>query len=255
MSRLVRLYPKAWRARYGDEFAALIAERPPTLGDRLDIVRGAFDARLHPQSMVGVPQPEPQPWTHRIPGVLSLSAGAALSVGVVSIASSRSGADWGDAGTLLGLAPMLMLLGLPGDYLAAYGRRVAVGIAAFIACYVSATVLGWGLPALILGVGAWLTVICGLLAMAGIRAGVGARGRWLLVVATVLIPFGIAIVLTILRESLAVTIIEADSRSLVLTVLPYGLAWLGLGGRMAVRGSSTITDPPTGYPRAVEVPA
>ena len=41
MSRLVRLYPQAWRDRYEDEFIALLEERPPTPGDRLDIVRGA----------------------------------------------------------------------------------------------------------------------------------------------------------------------------------------------------------------------
>jgi hypothetical protein len=255
MSRLVRLYPRAWRARYGDEFAALIAERPPTLADRIDIVRGAVDARLHPQTVVGDPEPEPQPWTHRIPGVLTLSAGVALSVAVVSIASSRNGDDWGDAGTLLGLAPMLMLLSLPGDYLASYGRRIAVGIAALVACYLSARILGWGAPALILGVGGWLAVFCGLLTMAAIRARVGARGRWILVVATVLVPFGVVVLLTILRESLAVTIVPSDSPLLALTALPYGLAWLALGGRMAVRGTATMTDPPTGRPRAVEVPA
>ena len=49
MSGLVRLYPAAWRDRYEDEFVALLAARPPTLGDRFDIVRGAIDARIHPQ--------------------------------------------------------------------------------------------------------------------------------------------------------------------------------------------------------------
>ena len=49
MSRLVGLYPEAWRARYGDEFQALLAERPPTVGERIDIVRSAVDARLRPQ--------------------------------------------------------------------------------------------------------------------------------------------------------------------------------------------------------------
>jgi hypothetical protein len=44
---LLRLYPARWRARYGDEFAAVLAER--TLGpfDVADIVLGALDAHLH----------------------------------------------------------------------------------------------------------------------------------------------------------------------------------------------------------------
>ncbi len=50
MSRLVSLYPIDWRARYEEEFRILLAERPPSARDRIDIVRGAVDARLHPQS-------------------------------------------------------------------------------------------------------------------------------------------------------------------------------------------------------------
>lgn len=49
MSGLLRLYPRPWRDRYGEEFEALLADRPPTLGHRVDIVRGALDAHLHPQ--------------------------------------------------------------------------------------------------------------------------------------------------------------------------------------------------------------
>lgn len=49
MSRLLGLYPRTWRERYGEEFLALISERPPSFADRVDIIRGAVDARLHPQ--------------------------------------------------------------------------------------------------------------------------------------------------------------------------------------------------------------
>jgi len=49
MSRLAALYPAAWRDRYEAEFLALLQERPPDLGDRIDIVRGAIDERMHPQ--------------------------------------------------------------------------------------------------------------------------------------------------------------------------------------------------------------
>lgn len=53
MSRLLRLYPASWRERYGDEFLSLLADRPPTVRDSVDIVRGALDARLHPQLLRG----------------------------------------------------------------------------------------------------------------------------------------------------------------------------------------------------------
>jgi len=49
VSAFVRLYPTAWRARYGPEFEALLVERPPAARDRIDIVLGAVDARLSPQ--------------------------------------------------------------------------------------------------------------------------------------------------------------------------------------------------------------
>ena len=49
MSRLVSLYPASWRARYEDEFLAVLESRPPTVADRLDILRGVLDARFHPQ--------------------------------------------------------------------------------------------------------------------------------------------------------------------------------------------------------------
>jgi hypothetical protein len=58
MTVLLSLYPKEWRARYGEEFAELLAERPPSLRDRLDIISGALDARLHPQLAGSAPDRE-----------------------------------------------------------------------------------------------------------------------------------------------------------------------------------------------------
>ncbi|HET7704361.1 MAG TPA: hypothetical protein VFK35_13250 [Candidatus Limnocylindrales bacterium] len=43
---LVRLYPAAWRERYGEEFVALLEERPVGPFDVADVVLGALDARL-----------------------------------------------------------------------------------------------------------------------------------------------------------------------------------------------------------------
>ena len=49
MSGFLRLYPRPWRDRYGEEFEELLAQRPPSVRHRLDIVRGALDAHLHPE--------------------------------------------------------------------------------------------------------------------------------------------------------------------------------------------------------------
>lgn len=45
-TRLLRAYPRWWRDRYADEMSALLEARPPDLGARIDLLRGAFDAHL-----------------------------------------------------------------------------------------------------------------------------------------------------------------------------------------------------------------
>jgi hypothetical protein len=46
---LLRLYPRAWRERYGEELCAqLEAQRPLRIGVVADLVHGALDAHLHP---------------------------------------------------------------------------------------------------------------------------------------------------------------------------------------------------------------
>jgi hypothetical protein len=49
MTALLRLYPRAWRERYGDEMVALLESEPTSMLDHLDLMRGALDAHLHPQ--------------------------------------------------------------------------------------------------------------------------------------------------------------------------------------------------------------
>ena len=49
MKILLRLYPKAWRNLYGDEFAGILARQRLTPRLLLDIIGGAVDARLQPQ--------------------------------------------------------------------------------------------------------------------------------------------------------------------------------------------------------------
>jgi hypothetical protein len=44
---LLRLYPARWRDRYGDEFAAVLEERPIGPFDVADVLLGALDAHLH----------------------------------------------------------------------------------------------------------------------------------------------------------------------------------------------------------------
>ena len=46
---LIRLYPRTWRQRYGEEMRELLAAQKPSLRTFADLVAGAIDARLNPQ--------------------------------------------------------------------------------------------------------------------------------------------------------------------------------------------------------------
>lgn len=50
---LLNLYPAAWRARYGEEFAALLEDCPLTLSAFADVLLGALDAHIAPQDTNG----------------------------------------------------------------------------------------------------------------------------------------------------------------------------------------------------------
>ncbi len=45
---LLRLYPQVWRDRYEEEFLVVLASRPFSLLEGIDILQGALDAHLHP---------------------------------------------------------------------------------------------------------------------------------------------------------------------------------------------------------------
>ena len=46
---MVRLYPRAWRDRYEEEFVAMLEQGPMSIRDLFDITLGAVDAWLRPQ--------------------------------------------------------------------------------------------------------------------------------------------------------------------------------------------------------------
>ena len=48
---LVRLYPRAWRERYGAEMSAMLEEIPLTPAAIVDLVAGAIDARVAPHRL------------------------------------------------------------------------------------------------------------------------------------------------------------------------------------------------------------
>jgi hypothetical protein len=94
---LLRLYPSAWRDRYGAELADLIAARPPSRRDQLDIVRGALDAHLHPQ-LADAPARRVGGTSDRVLAFGAVAVGALFSTwaGIIMVASPR----WGELGSV-----------------------------------------------------------------------------------------------------------------------------------------------------------
>jgi len=224
VSALVRLYPAAWRARYGVEFEQLLAERPPAVRDILDIVAGAVDARLSPQ--LGGPR-RSVPLSSRAAGMAALLGGAVWVVTNLIAALAQADADYG---LPLTVAVGLMLLSLPGAYLRRHVRTAALAVAASglgFAILVSGA-LPWG-PLLLLP----LLLIFGAigpaaLALAESRAGVdGPTSRRILVLVMPWPVLGVAILTSGLAPEWLAGLIYAAC------VLPLGLAWIAAGARIA----------------------
>lgn len=81
-SRYVGLYPRAWRARYGDELLDTIERDRLGLRARLDLVRGAIDAHLHP----AVPS--------RLPVVAAVTASAFAVAHALALAVESVPTEW-----------------------------------------------------------------------------------------------------------------------------------------------------------------
>lgn len=80
--RLLRLYPRAWQERYGDELAGILGQEAMGARSRIDIVRGALDARLHPDS------------PSRLPVVAALTTSALATAHAIALATQPVPTEW-----------------------------------------------------------------------------------------------------------------------------------------------------------------
>jgi hypothetical protein len=136
-SLLVRCYPARWRERYGDEFLAVLEERPLAPFDVADILLGALDARLRSRGRdVAGHHARGFIMSLRIGGIAAI-LGAAL-LGLAGLMASDLLVDVQDpvpeATFVLGLVALLVALtGLSAFQGRAYPRTswTAFGLAAF----------------------------------------------------------------------------------------------------------------------------
>jgi hypothetical protein len=103
---LLRLYPRAWRERYEAEMLAMLEQFRLGPRGRLDLARGAIDARLMAPT--------------RLPAVAALVAGAMWTFAGAGIVAQPAPPDW--PGYLLETLPLAMI-------------AVAAGAVATIGCW------------------------------------------------------------------------------------------------------------------------
>ena len=221
MSRLVRLYPPAWRERYLAEFADLLAERPPSLRDRIDIVRGAADAWLRPQVAGRAPRPDSggRSVAALVAALAGVAGGLLFVASALSMTATPVRADLGYKVVDLGISLLLfgmVLTGIAGIALAPRaGSRTTAATVSAIAMVVGGLMVALPWPILFLGfVGYAVSAVAfGLV--------IGRIGS---------LPLGGAV-------SIAAAVLTAanteDARALVM--IPLGLAWCTLHAVAALR--------------------
>jgi hypothetical protein len=109
---LIGLYPPRWRRRYGRELRALIAAQPASFGTAIDLVAGAVDAWLNPQSSTATPAPDAQGAQMMVPEMLKLRC-AGYAPGVTA-ADTRKAAAVTIGGTLALVAAAMWAMAIYG---------------------------------------------------------------------------------------------------------------------------------------------
>ena len=128
----MRLYPRWWQDRYGEEMTALLETRPLRSRDRVDLVRGAFDAHLRgaePGRATGlavfaalvaggawtiagiasIGGPTPPDWPGYLEATLPIAIVGAVAILVASLGFARLA--WPSSGLGLELAVMSIIVG------------------------------------------------------------------------------------------------------------------------------------------------
>jgi hypothetical protein len=192
-SALLRCYPARWRERYGDEFAAILDERPLGPFDVADILLGALDAHLHLRGL-GAASEHGRGFAMslRIGGLAAIAGGSLWAFAVIGAALFNDAGGSKMWGLLLAVA-MVALLG------------ALVGLSAFQARrYPKLTWIAFAVPAL----GAFVALV-GLVGMsttnsdAPIIADLSPWAVWIMGTATLLLGSALFAVATWLTGTLS----------------------------------------------------
>ncbi len=198
MTGVLRIYPRWWRRRYGDEMQALLEVAPARRGNRRDLIRGALDAWIHP--------PEPS----HVPALAALIGGGIWTMVAARVASQPVQPDW--PGYLMEVVPLALVaaiflfvtvVGIALRAADAHGRWTALAIAA--------TIVGYG---------AWIV------SMAGTVGGATEPGvLWATQTMAMVATAGVGLLVRSVDERLGSLVTLAAGAML----LPWSGAWLVFG--------------------------
>jgi hypothetical protein len=249
---LLRLYPARWRKRYGDEFAAVLGERPLGPFDVADVILGALDAHLHLRGLGAASE-------HRKGFAMSLRIGgyAAIVGGALWFIALAGNAinDGGETGApVIGFAivgsTVATLIALVG--LSAFQARrhpvltwaafaiPALGAVVGLLGYASVVLTGDSDAVLIGGISPWMVGSIGLLTMvfgSSLFAVATWRARSLSRGASGLLAIGALLVV--------VALLGVSSGGVSGPVAAFPVGWIALG-LSALRVGSPQAAPTTG---------
>ena len=227
--RLVRLYPAPWRDRYGEEFLALLEDRPPAALQVIDIVWGALDAHLFPQA----PEGRFRMFT-RLAGLAAMGAGAALLIGFLG--SVIPDVTRYTVPTVY----LLATIGLVGIHLRQVGVRPALAWLGFAAALVG---LVTGVVSLILSWTGELPPSGGEFGhLSGVALWIGstALGAVMLAIAIFPLPVGLAFTIGAPLAMIGLLVGNLEGSSEVLQtvslagIVLYAVGWVGAGFSLLV---------------------
>jgi hypothetical protein len=188
-ARLIRLYPAGWRARYGDEFALVLADRPLGPFDVADVLLGALDAHLHLRGL-GAASVHVKGFamTLRIGGYAAILGGVLWFIVLAGNAindGADAGAPWlGGALMVATIATLVALVGLSAFQARRYPLLTwaafaipAIGGTVALLGAVAMTISGDSDRALVAGMSGWAISTFGLLTLL-VGSGLFALATW-----------------------------------------------------------------------------
>ncbi len=252
MSLLLRLYPRAWRERYGEELSALLEDRPTRPSDTIDLLLGAFDAHLHRRDVGIRPETGEQSASSRI-GTAAAIAGGALWILTLVLGIRDDPALWDLTMILVGLSISMFVVALAAMSTAQSGSHQlltwasfllpAVGVALLVGGTVAHFVVGEGpaagdLPPYAFWMGGVVLVIVGSVLLGVVSAATGALTRR---TAALLSAGAMVQLVTILGTDHA-----REEWLLLVGAVVFGLSWILVGIAAARAEPMSFANPSTG---------